>query len=106
MLQRLKLAEFAELHKDRAFRVPKEFRDDKQVMIKIVSKNSQALSYASKELQNDRDIVMAAIQQQELPFAPLALQYASKKLRGGRRIARTALQHGHGINIFVGCLIF
>lgn len=95
-LQRLELDCFQKFHGHRAYRVPQLFRNDKEVMLKVVSKNSLALSVASTELKNDRQVVMAAIQNPH-PVAPQAFQYASKKLRGDRRIVRAVLRHGHGI---------
>ena len=98
-LRRLDLPSFETHYKDDTYKVPREFVDDKEVMIKIVSKSSKSLSQASAELQNDRQVVMAAIQNPR-PCAPLAIQHASKKLQADKRIARTLLSHGHGITAF------
>jgi len=98
-MQRLELDEFETMYKDDEYKVPIAFCDDKELMLKIVSKCSGALSYASKELKNDRDVVMAAIQNPH-SCAPKAIQYASKKLQGDRRIARALLEHGYGITAF------
>lgn len=95
-LQRLELDDFEKYHGNRVYRVPGVFRNDKEVMLKLVSKSSLALSFASKELQNDREVVMAALRNRQ-PCAPQTIKYASKKLRGDRRIVRTVLRHGHGI---------
>jgi len=91
LLLRLELPEFEEFYKSRVYRVPNVFRNDKEVMLKVVSK-----SVASEELKNDRDVVMAAIKSPH-ECAPLAIRYASKKMREDKRIVRTVLRHGHGI---------
>ena len=96
LLQRLELEDFEEVHKNRCYRVPHMFRNDKEVMLKIVSKNSGALSLASPELKADREVVMAAIKNRQ-SCAPTAIRHASKKLRQDRRIARAVVRHGHGI---------
>ena len=95
-LQRLELDDFETFYRNRQYRVPQVFRNDKEVMLKIVSKNSLALSNASQELKDDRQVVMAAIQNRQ-SSAPQAIQYASKKLKSDRRIARAVLRHGYGI---------
>ena len=96
MLQRLKLPSFESEYKNSAYKVPAVFRNDKEVMIKIVSKSSRSLIHASAQLKNDRDVVLAAIQNKQ-PCAPLAIEYASKKLKGDKKIVRVLLGHGHGI---------
>ena len=88
MLHRLDLESFESMYKDRVFRVPEVLRDDKEVMLKIVSKSSPSLIHASDTLQNDRDVVLAAIQNEQ-PCAPLAIKHASKKLQGDKKIARS-----------------
>jgi hypothetical protein len=96
MLQRLELPSFESEYKNSVYKVPAVFRNDKEVMIKIVSKSSRSLIHASAELKNDRDVVLAAIQNKQ-PCAPLAIEYASKKLKGDKKIVRVLLGHGHGI---------
>jgi hypothetical protein len=96
MLKRLELESFESMYKDRVFKVPQVFRDDKEVMLKIVSKSSASLIHASDILKNDRDVVLAAIQNEQ-PCAPLAIRHASKKLQADKKIARVVLGHGHGI---------
>ena len=96
MLQRLELESFESAYKNSAYKIPAVFRNDKEVMLKIVSKSSRSLIHASAELKNDRDVVLAAIQNKQ-PCAPLAIQHASKKLQGDKKIARAVLGHGHGI---------
>jgi hypothetical protein len=98
-LARLELDSFEDNYKDETFRVPTRFRDDKEVMMAVCAKNSQALALASKELCNDRDVVLAAVQQR-FHLAPLALQHASTKLRGDRKIVSAALNREHGIRCF------
>jgi len=99
-MQRLDLEEFESMYKESVFRgLPNRFRDDKEVMLKVVSKSSQTLSLASEKLQNDRDVVMAAIQSPH-KCAPLAIQHASNKLQGDKRLARVLLGHQYGITAF------
>jgi len=51
LLARLELDDFESTFADKAYDVPKRFRKDKEVMMVICSKNSQALQFASKNLQ-------------------------------------------------------
>lgn len=96
LLARLELDDFESTFVCEAYQVPKKFRNDKEVMLKICSQNSHALEFASKKLQNDPDVVLAAIQQ-PYHFSPLALQFASLRLRGDKKIVRVALNREHGI---------
>jgi hypothetical protein len=98
-LARLELDSFEEKYKNEAFYVPTPFRNDKEVMLAVCAKNSRALALASKQLRNDRDVVLAAVQQR-FHFAPFALQHASEKVRGDRKIVRAALNREHGIRCF------
>ena len=98
-LARLDLDDFEEMYCDRTFQVPKIFRNDKEIMLKVVSKNSGSLEFASSKLQGDRDVVLAAVTQRSI-FAPCALRHASTKLQGDKRIARTILEHDYGIRAF------
>ncbi len=43
--------------------VPKKFQDDRQIVLAAVQQNGNALAWASKKLHNDREIVLAAAQQ-------------------------------------------
>ena len=54
----------------------KSQKQKKREIIEVVTKNGLALEYASKELRNDQDVVMAAVKQDGR-----ALGYASKELR-------------------------
>lgn len=100
LLARLELDGFEEAFMDKAYCVPRCFRNDKEVMLAICAKNSHALALASERLRNDPDVVLAAVQQR-FHLAPLALQYASAKLRGNRKIVRAALNQAHGIRCFM-----
>jgi len=48
----------------------------KEEVLEAVKQNGLALEYASKELQNDRDVVLAAVKQ-----CGEALRYASDELK-------------------------
>jgi hypothetical protein len=99
-MQRLELDGFEERYKNDVYsKLPDVFRNDKEVMLKVVSKSSKTLSLASNELQNDRDVVMAAVQSGH-SCAPHAIQYASKKLQNDKRIVLAVLGHEYGITAF------
>jgi len=40
-----------------------DYRNDKDVVLKAVSKNGSSLSYASKQLKNDKEVVIMAVSQ-------------------------------------------
>ena len=43
----------------------KELRGDKEVVLAAVQQNGQVLPFASKELQKDEEVVLAAVKQRE-----------------------------------------
>lgn len=51
LLARLELDDFESTFLDKPYDLPKRFRNDKEVMVRLCSKNSQALQFASKKLQ-------------------------------------------------------
>lgn len=70
----------------------KELRNDKQLVLMAVentSKSGQALQYASLELRNDKEVVMAAVL-----HSNETLQYASEELRNDREVALAATTKG------------
>ena len=56
-------------------RAPKALREDKKIIMIVVSEQGLALEYASDALKNDKDVVRTAVSQDGY-----ALQYASEKL--------------------------
>ena len=68
-------------------------------MVAFCQRHSQGLQQATKALQHDRDLVMAAISNHYY-FAPMALEYASPKLHNDKRIARAVLNRNYGIRAF------
>jgi len=68
----------------------KELQKDRDIVLAAVTSNGGALRYASKELQEDRDIVLAAVTDDGD-----ALRYASKKWRADRHVVLAAVTfHG------------
>ena len=63
--------------------------NDKEDVIKVVSEYAFELVNASDELKADREIVLAAVQNDTYG---MALQYASKELKADREIVLTAVQ--------------
>ena len=68
----------------------KELQNDREIVLIAVTQNGYVLKYASKELQNDREIVLDAVTQNGR-----ALKYASKELQNDREIVLTAIQHNY-----------
>ena len=60
-------------------------RADREIVMKAVSQNWEALQWASAELRADREIVLQAVSQNWE-----ALQYATDELRGDSEILRSA----------------
>ena len=54
----------------------KDLQNDKEVVLAAVNQNGESLRFASKDLQNDKDIVLDAISKRAI-----SLQYASKELQ-------------------------
>jgi len=100
LLKRLAVVpHFEETYYDKLFEPPHKLKNDKEVMLAICSRNSQALQFCSKKLQNDRDVVLAAVLHR-FHFAPTAIQYASTKLRNEKIMARSVLSQEYGIRAF------
>ena len=64
----------------------KELRGDKEVVLAAVQQNGLLLEYASKEFKNNRTIVLAAVKQNGL-----ALEYASQNIKGDIKIVLSAI---------------
>ena len=65
----------------------KELREDRDIVMAAVKKNGRALEYASDELKGDRELVMAAVKQDGF-----SLQYASDALKGEREVVMEAVR--------------
>jgi hypothetical protein len=59
----------------------KELQDNRNIVSQAVKKSGYAISFASERLQNDIDIVLLAIQQE-----PYVIEYVSKKLQNDKKI--------------------
>ncbi len=64
---------------------PKEFRDDKDIIMAVMEQFKCAIMYASNRLRDDWDVVMASVRKDGR-----LLQYASDRLRKNKRTIRTA----------------
>ncbi len=62
-------------------RIPRELRNDKEVVLEAVKQYGWALSYASKELRNDKEVVLEAVKKDGR-----ALEYASKELQNDKEV--------------------
>jgi len=71
-----------------------ELRDDYNIVLKAVRINGMALEFASKRLQGDRDIVIAALS----TFASTSLRFVSPELRSDRDIVMRAVSY-YGENL-------
>jgi len=96
LLARLALDDFEASFINEPFEVPSKFRNDKEVMMIICSKNCEALRYASNKLKADPELVLAAIQH-EMHLAPLAIRHASNKIRADKKIVQVAINRAYGI---------
>ena len=67
--------------------VPKELKNDREIVMAAVKYKGFSLRYASDELKNDFEIVIAAIQ-----ICRYALEYASDELKHNREIVLVAVQ--------------
>ena len=65
-----------------------ELLKNKKFMTKVVQINGMALQYALKELRDDKQFVMMAVQNS----SGFALKYASKRLRADREIVYEAVK--------------
>jgi len=100
LLKRLELVpHFETTYYGTVFEPPQTLKNDKQVMLAICSRNSQALQYCSKKLQNDPQVVRAAVTHR-FHYAPTAIQWASAKLRNERTMAKYVLGQRYGIRAF------
>lgn len=71
----------------------KELKDNKEIVMAAVSQDGSALQYASKELQDDKDIVKAAAAKDRN-----ALKYASERVRNDKKTIMVAVtQFGYAL---------
>ena len=54
-----------------------EQANNREYVLNIVKKDGKLLDFASKELQDDKEIAMAAVEQN-----PIALEFVSTRLKG------------------------
>ena len=64
-----------------------ELKNDKEVVLASVNKDGDALEFASDELKNDKEVVLAALNKYVSP-----LQYASEELKNDKNIIIQAVQ--------------
>ena len=70
-----------------------ELRKDREVVMAAVQKNDVALEYASKDLRNDKDIVMVAVRQNGN-----SLRYASNEMKNDKNVVLMAVaQNCYGL---------
>ena len=72
--------------------IPGIFKNDKDVVLAVVTKDGMALQYAPLHLRNDKDVVFEAVMQN-----PWSLKYASKSLQDDLHIAFAAITNGWGV---------
>ncbi len=67
-----------------------DLRDDKDIVLKVVSKYGDAIEHVSERLRDDRDVVLAAVQN---PHYEFLLQFISPELRHDDEIIHLALKN-------------
>ena len=65
----------------------KELRNDKEVVIAATKYNVFSLEYASKELRNNKEVIMAAIKDN-----PRSFEFASEELRNNKEVVMEAVK--------------
>jgi hypothetical protein len=81
-LQRLELGDFEEFHKNRYIAYHRSFGMTNKSCSRLFQRTASP-GRASQELNSDREVVMAVIQNSQ-SSAPQTIQYASTKLKGDR----------------------
>lgn len=69
---------------------------DRELMLKAVEEDGQALYYASQELRDDKEVVLKAVQKKWL-----ILKYASKRLRGDKDVVMAAITQSTNAGIYL-----
>lgn len=69
-----------------------ELKNDRDVVIAAVKHDGYALQYVSNEMKNDKDVVMIAVEQDGG-----ALQYASFRLKNKRDVVMTVVEQDVGL---------
>jgi hypothetical protein len=77
-----------------------ELQNDKEVVLAAVQENGFSLGYASRELKSDKEVCLAAVQQ-----TGWALEYASEELRSDKEVALAAVKQD-GWALFYTCYGF
>jgi hypothetical protein len=67
-------------------------QDNRDLMLSVIAKNGELLKYASKRLQNDKELVELSIENY-----PLAYTYASKRLKNMKSISKKALEQSTSV---------
>ena len=77
----------------------KELQGDRDIVLAAVEKDGDALQYASPELRSDDKVVLVAVAQDTIDHGPnRALQYASKELRSDREfILKAVTENGFAL---------
>lgn len=78
---------------DFAFPVPESLRDDREVMLEVCRRNPRTLRLASPRLQDDEEIVFAALRQWREYNAPQQFEFASPRLRGDKDFILREIEH-------------
>ncbi len=65
----------------------KELQNDREVVLAVVKQNGKALEFVNEKFKKDRDVVLAAVRRNGL-----ALQFASQELRNDREIVLAAVR--------------
>ncbi|WBP84242.1 DUF4116 domain-containing protein [Mycoplasmopsis edwardii] len=75
-----------ETRKKNFFDIFSFFKNDKEVILKILDKDGLALEFASDELKDDREVVLKAVKQDGL-----ALKFASERLKNNLNIVKVSI---------------
>ena len=73
--------------------VSKELQDDKEITMAAIKKDGSALKHASKKLKNNREVVIAAVEE-----SGWTLKYVSKELQADKEVVMAAVKH-RGISL-------
>jgi hypothetical protein len=92
--------------------IPDDFKSNRSVVLDIVSQNGMLLQYAALELQNDKELVLAAVSNSQylnyafkkwkddydvvcasIKYSGDTLQYASERLKDDLEIVKLAIKH-------------
>ncbi len=71
----------------------KKFSADRDVVLAAVENDGSYLSYASPELRDEEDIVLAALKHDQSEEGESLLAFASERLKANKKIVLVAVQH-------------